>query len=89
MTRRGQAVIRAGGHRQPEEVVVGQDEGIVERQIAQLGHPVIFDLPISDRPWSAVVVVDHRLEQVLPVGADTLRAMFAGEGQITGPVIHV
>ncbi len=71
---------RPGHQPEADEVVAAQRLRLVQRQIAQLRHAVVLDLPVAQRAGLVRLVAHQRLQQPGPVGGDARRAVAADMG---------
>ncbi len=62
---------------------------IVEAEVGQQRHAVIFDLPVADHALAVGVVQDQRPQQIFPVRGDVGGPVLADETEIFTPVFVV
>ncbi len=87
--RQGARIARPGGQSQAYIIAPAQLAQIIGRQIAHDRHPVILDLPITQRPFPVGKVQHHRLQQIFPMRGQTRRAVLAGEAEEFLPILVI
>ena len=74
---------------EPHRVSTGQTANVIHGHVGHAWHPVVLDLPESQRSLAVAGMGNERGEQLLPVCGDARRSSFTNERDKTLPILIV